>query len=64
MTKTPFKNLPQEVQAEVIADLEFFRSSHVSYENGRWSTIPAVGVKATYAPDHKYHGEYNKADIK
>lgn len=58
-----FEQLPADVQAEAKETLKAFRSVHVEYENGRYSVTAGIALTATYAPDHRYIGEYTDEEV-
>ena len=58
-----FEQLPISVQLSVKDTLKYFHTCYVTFENGDYHVSSAIGIYATYAPDHKYIGEYTDVDI-
>lgn len=64
MTKTElFKSLPVPVQGDIVTTLTHFTECHVTFEYGNYKAIPAIGIKATYAHDHKYIGCFKEKEL-
>ena len=64
MTKNEIlESLPESVQTEVKETLKAYNECFVTFENGKYSALPAIGIKAKYAEDHKFIGKIKSTDI-
>lgn len=58
-----FEQLPKEIQAEIKSTLRVYDRAYVTYENGKFSESACIGIKANYASDHYFCGEYKAEEI-
>jgi hypothetical protein len=58
-----FNNLPETVQAKVKEILRAYRKCYVVYEYGEYHVSAGIALKAKYAPDHEFIGEYRDTEI-
>lgn len=58
-----YEMLPVEVQAKVKEILKAYNEVYVIYEHGEYHVSASICLKAVYAPDYKFIGEYKAKDI-
>lgn len=56
-------NLPEYVQVKVKNALKAYDRCYVVYEYGEYHVSAGIALKAKYAPDHEYIGEYKNTDV-
>ena len=63
MRNEKYEMLPVEVQAKVKEILKAYDEVYVIYEYGEYHVSASICLKAVYASDHKFIGEYKAKDV-
>ena len=63
LSKEELEMLPKAIVEEVKNTLKAFSETNITYENGKYKELPAVGIYSTYAKDHKFIGTVRQEDI-
>ena len=63
MNMANFNTLPIEVQADIKKALRAYDRAFVVFEYGEYHVSVGISLKAQYAPDHKFIGEYKATEI-
>lgn len=58
-----FNELPYEVQNKAKDVLKAYDRVYVTYENGAYNVSAGIALKASYAADHKFIGDYKAKEI-